>query len=130
MTDTLVTVHGIVRTLIIVAALVSLYAIVAARKAGGWTPLLGISTQIYAGLLGLQAILGIWIWVAQDRWTGDEVFLSWIHPIAMIVAIGVAHGFLGRARREADPQRKNRLALVAVAGSLVILVFAIPWFAS
>ena len=129
MTDTLVTIHGVVRTLIILAALVSLYAIVAARKAGGWTSLLGTSTQIYAGLLGLQAILGIWIWVAQERWTGDEVFLSWIHPIAMIVAIGVAHGFLGRARRETDPLRKNRLALIAVAGSLVILIFAIPWFA-
>ena len=130
MTDTIVTIHGVVRTLILIAAVVSVYAIVAARRQGGWTKLAGTATQIYAGLLGLQAILGVWIWVAQDRWTGDDTFLSWIHPIAMIVAIGIAHGFLGRARRQADADRKNRLALIAVLGSLVVLIFAIPWFAA
>jgi hypothetical protein len=129
MTDTLVTIHGIVRTLILIAALVSLYAIFAARKEGGWTKLVGTSTQIYAGLLSLQVLLGLWIWIAQKRWTGDEPFLSWIHPIAMLVAVGLAHGFLGRARREGDPQKKNRLALTAVLGSLVVLILAIPWFA-
>jgi hypothetical protein len=129
MSDTLVTIHGVIRTLILIAAIVALYAIFAARKEGGWTKLLNTSTQIYAWLLGLQVLLGLWIWIAQERWTGDEPFLSWIHPLAMLVAVGVAHGFLGRARREDDDRQKNRLALTAVAGSLVIIVFAIPWFA-
>lgn len=129
MTDTLVNIHGVLRWLILLAALVALYALVAARKEGGWSSLVRTSTQIYAGLLSLQVLLGLWIWVAQKRWTGGEVFLSWIHPIAMVVAVGIAHGFLGRARREADAQTKNRLALTAVLGSLVVLVLAIPWFA-
>jgi len=129
MTDTLVNIHGVLRWLILLAALVALYALVAARKEGGWSNLVRTSTQIYAGLLSLQVLLGLWIWVAQKRWTGGEVFLSWIHPIAMVVAVGIAHGFLGRARREADAQTKNRLALTAVLGSLAVLVLAIPWFA-
>ncbi len=129
MTDTLVTIHGIVRTLILIAAIVALYAIFAARREGGWTKLLDTSTKIYTWLLSLQVLFGLWIWIAQKRWTGDEPFLSWIHPIAMLVAVGLAHGFLGRARREGDAERKNRLALSAVAGSLVVIVFAIPWFA-
>jgi hypothetical protein len=129
MTDFLVTLHGIIRWLILVAALVALYALFAARREGGWTALARNSSQAYAILLSLQVVVGVTIWILQKRWDGTEPFLSWIHPAAMLVAIGLAHGMLGRARRSVDEMQKNRFALIGVVGSLVVLVLAIPWFA-
>jgi hypothetical protein len=129
-TETIVTLHAIVRWLILVAAIASLVTLFVARGRGGWTRDAGIATQVYAGLLGLQVILGLWIWIAQERWTGDNPFLSWIHPVAMLLAVGVAHGGLARARRAPDDAARGRIALWSVLGSLVLILLAVPWFES
>jgi vacuolar-type H+-ATPase subunit I/STV1 len=77
---------------------------------------------VYAALLGLQFVVGLVLWVLQQRWSGDNVFLSYIHPLLMILAIAVASAGIARARRA----RNAAVGLAAVVLSIVIVVTAIP----
>lgn len=79
--------------------------------------------MIYGALLGLQFLVGVILWIMESRWDGENVFLSFIHPVLMILAIGAASAGTARARRT----RNATVGLIAVAVSLVIILAAIPW---
>jgi hypothetical protein len=77
----------------------------------------------YAGLLDLQALLGImqFVWLLSK--VGGSL-LSWryiLHPVLMIVAVAVVHG--SRARRDSPMPLRHRAQLGAYGLSL-LLIFA------
>lgn len=78
--------------------------------------------SVYAGAIGLQLLTGIVLWLIEGRWSGDNVSLSFIHPVIMIAATGVASAGVARARRG----RSAVIGLVGVVVSLVLVVLAIP----
>ena len=78
--------------------------------------------SIYAIVLGVQFLTGLVLWIAQGRWDAEDVFRSFIHPVMMLIAVGVASGGIGRARRTGSAIT----GLVAVVASLVVIVLAIP----
>jgi hypothetical protein len=130
MTESLVSLHGVVRWLILASAILALLFLVRARGRGGWDHGAYFWCQAYAWLLGIQSILGVLLWVAQDRWQGGNTFLSFVHPATMLVAVGLAHGGLSHVYRQTDdPGKMNRIATLVVVGTLALIAFTIPWLA-
>jgi hypothetical protein len=128
MSDSIVTLHVVVRWLILVSAVAAIVAILMARRGAGWNTTAHFWTQAYAWLMGIQSIIGVALWLSEDRWEGGNVFLSFIHPAVMLVAVGIAHGGLAHAYRQQDPQRTSRQALITVVVSFAIVLVTIPWF--
>ena len=118
----MVELHSGLRWLVLLAAVVALigYGRALARKT--FDDLAERLGTVYAALLGLQFLVGVVLWVIQSRWQGDNVFLSFIHPLLMVVAVGVASAGTARARRG----RNATVGLIAVLVSLVVIVLAIP----
>ena len=127
MEESLVRLHTLVRWLILASAVVSVVAILLARRREGWTRTTQFWAQAYAWLMGAQSIIGVVLWIAAERWTGGNTFLSFIHPAVMLVAVGLAHGGLAHAYRQQDPHRTNTIALLTIAGTFAIVLLTIPW---
>ena len=83
------------------------------------------AVALYAILVTVQVVLGVVLWVWQGRWDGASVFLSWIHPVAMLVGTGLAHAGLARARRGEGAAVARAGAIFSVA-SLVVITAAVP----
>lgn len=128
MEESLVKLHVLVRWLILASAVVAIVVILLARRREGWTPTTHFWAQAYAWLMGVQSVIGVVLWIAAERWTGGNAFLSFIHPAVMLVAVGLAHLGLAQAYRQQDPHRTNGLTLLTIAGTFAIVLVTIPWF--
>jgi drug/metabolite transporter (DMT)-like permease len=117
--------HNGLRWIVLVAAVVTLVAAVMHRRRGEWPQLAQSALLVYVITVTVQLVLGLVLWVTQQRWDGDEFFRSFIHPPAMIIATGIAHAGLARVRR-AEGAKRATTALITVGVSLVIIVLAIP----
>lgn len=128
MQDSLTQLHTLVRWLILGSALGATAAIVLALRGPGWNQASHFGAQAYAVLMGAQSVIGVVLWVAAERWRGQDAFLSFVHPAVMLAAVGLCHAGLALAYRQHDLRRTNRLALASVAGTFVIVLVTIPWF--
>lgn len=118
----MVTLHSVLRWLVLlgaVGALIGYGRALARSRLDDVAERLG---SVYAILLGLQFLVGLTLWLVQSRWDGDDVFRSFIHPVLMIIATGIASAGVARARRTDSAVT----GLVAVLVSVVIIVLAIP----
>ena len=75
--------------------------------------------------LDIQVLIGLVVWVTQQRWSGD-LFLGYIHPLAMLAAVALAHIGRTRADRASDSREKGRFATLFFVGSFVVILLAIP----
>lgn len=118
----MVLVHSVLRWLVLLAAVAALVGYGRARGPAGFDQLTDRLGSAYAGVIGLQVLVGIVLWLIDGRWSGDNVFLSFIHPLMMLLATGIASAGVARARRG----QNALVGLVTVAASLVVVVLAIP----
>lgn len=118
----MVTVHSLLRWLVLLSAV---GALIGYGRAVARSRLDDVATRLgslYTMVLGVQFLAGLVLWLVQSRWTGDDVFRSFIHPVLMIIAIAIASAGTARARRASSAIT----GLVAVVASLVLIVLAIP----
>lgn len=118
----MVLLHSVMRWLVLIAAIAALVGYARARGRSGFDALTGRLGSLYAAAIGIQLLIGVVLWVIEGRWSGGNVFLSFIHPLMMLLATGVASAGVARARRA----RSATAGLVAVLLSLVIVIVAIP----
>lgn len=118
----MVLVHSLMRWVVLLAAVAALVGYGRARGRGGVDARAAGLGALYAAAIGIQLLLGVVLWLIQGRWSGDNVFLSFIHPAMMLVATGVASAGVARARRIGSATT----GLVAVLASLVLVIVAIP----
>lgn len=75
-------------------------------------------------LVDLQVTLGLIVYVVGKFWeSSDAPLLAYVHPIVMLVALGVGHAMLGRARREqmvADAYARAGSGLLAATVLILI----------
>lgn len=118
----MVELHSGVRWLVLLGAIAALggYGRAMARK--DFDALAARLGTVYGALLGVQFLIGAILWLMEGRWAVNDVFLAIIHPLLMILAVGVASAGTARARRT----RNATVGLVAVIASLVIIVAAMP----
>jgi len=118
----MVLLHSLMRWLVLLAAIAAIVGYGRARGRSGFDALTARLGSLYAAAIGVQLLLGIVLWVIQGRWSGGNVYLSFIHPAMMLLATGVASAGVARARRT----RSATAGLIAVLASLVVLIVAIP----
>jgi hypothetical protein len=118
----MVTLHSVLRWLVLLGAVGALVGYGRALARSHLDDVAKRLGSIYAMVLGAQFLAGLVLWLVQSRWNGDDVFRSFIHPILMIIAIGIASAGTARARRV----NSAVTGLVAVVASLVLIVLAIP----
>jgi hypothetical protein len=128
MTDLLVDIHSIFRWVVLSTAVLAIaIAFMSATGARRWGVLGDRSSLFFTIAMDIQFLTGILVWVLERRWEGDAV-LGWFHPLAMLVAVALAH--VGRARADRDRNAtsidKGRQAALFFTASLLVVLIAIP----
>jgi hypothetical protein len=125
MTDFLVTFHSDWRWLVLVALVVALgFGIYRWQRP---VPFTGGSARVFSltmVALDIQVLLGIVVWIAGRGWELGA-FRAWIHPVGMLIALGVGHAFLGRARKS-EGAPAYRIASLGILLTLIIVAASIP----
>ncbi len=121
--QTLVTIHSWVRWIVLAALLGGIVlGVMRYRAKADWSP---HYYSLMAMFIDIQVTIGIVIWLFYDGWNRG-FFFSVLHPIAMLLALGVAHMGMAIARRR-NEVRSWLLMAGASFVSLVLVVGAIPW---
>ena len=130
MAETLVTIHSIWRWLVLVGLIA---ALVYGFTRSSDTPPLDKSTgrpfSFALMILDIQILIGLLVWIAGSGWQLN-VFLAWIHPVGMILALGLGHVLVGRATKSGRTGG-YRAAAFGLLGTLIIVGGLIPsgaWF--
>jgi hypothetical protein len=128
MTDLLVNLHSIFRWPVLLTALFAIaVAVMSATGRRRWGVLGDRSSLYFTIAMDVQFLIGALVWVLERRWEGDAV-LGWFHPLAMLLAVALAH--VGRSRadrdRNATSTDKGRQGALFFTASLVIVLIAIP----
>jgi hypothetical protein len=125
--EALVTIHGLWRWLVLLAALGALGA-GAAVWAGQfqWRPAERIGL-IFTIVLDIEVALGLLVWLlslVQGKNLGLGLLV--IHPLVMLVAVGIAHMVRVRADRAATDTDRARLTTLGFLAALVLIILVIP----
>jgi hypothetical protein len=125
--DAVVQIHSLLRWVVLIAGVAAL-AVAAAGWAGSG-PGEKTSRQVtllYAITLDIQVLVGIVIWLLEQRWQGGGRQFQLEHPAIMLVALIVAHIFAARARR-APGLPAARTRTIGNGVSLLLILAGIPW---
>jgi hypothetical protein len=125
--DVLVTIHSIFRWVVLAVLVgVAVYGIAQALRRHPWSPGSARPFSIAAVVLDTQVLIGIVLWVLTQAWDANP-FLALIHPIVMLLAVGVAHVALGRARANGSSPAAYWIGGLGFLGALALVLAAIPW---
>jgi hypothetical protein len=128
--------HSIWRWVVLVAAVAALV-----KAFGGWlrkSPYDNLDRRLglfYTTAIDIQVLLGLILWFGEQRFAtiasagaagGDALFFGIIHPVLMLVALGLVHVGNVRSRRGVGGNPRRTAALFYL-GSLVMIIAAIPW---
>lgn len=125
MVDTLVSIHSEFRWLVLVVLVVALV--------GGlyrwWRParFTKKSARPFAValiLLDIQVLLGLLVWISGHGWELGA-FRAWVHPVGMIIALGVGHALIGQAIKS-EGSSAYRNATLGMLVTLAIVAATIP----
>jgi hypothetical protein len=126
--DMLVSIHSLLRWIVLIAGVVALVVGLIGWFGGGTSERVGRQSMMaYAVSLDIQALLGIIIWVAEQRWAGGGRQFQFEHPIMMLLALAIAHIAAGRARSAPGPLAAARTRTIGAALSLLLILIGIPW---
>lgn len=125
--NVLVGLHSLWRWVVLLVMLVALVrALLGWLRGGAWTGLDRQLTLAAVSAIDIQALLGIIVWLGERRWDGSNPFLSFIHPLIMVVALAIAHAGSVRVRRETEPAARYRWLALSLVVVLVLVTAAIP----
>src|ERR1043165_601670 len=103
----LVTIHNIWRFVVLIAALGALLlALLAYLGTREWDNLSDRFSFFFPITMDVQVLIGILVWLLAD-YDHNDTFLRWIHPVAMLVAVGLAHVGRRRSEQAADSRSKG-----------------------
>jgi hypothetical protein len=121
--EVLVTVHSVLRWLVLAALLGGGAYALLKTPAGG--PFHRLPFSLGAGVVDLQVAIGVALYFLNDGYRQNP-FIAVIHPVAMVLALGVVH--LGVARAAArGGGAAYRTVGVAFLSALVVVALGIPW---
>lgn len=133
--------HSLIRWLVIGFGLIATgRAVTGVAGRTPWTARDERLGLLFAVSLDIQMLLGVLLYLFLSTITtsafgnlGDAmrnpVTRFWVieHPALMIVAMGLAHAGLGRARRAPEAAAKHRAALIFFGLAFGLILFAMPW---
>jgi hypothetical protein len=74
--------------------------------------------------MDIQLLLGLVLWIMEQRWSGGDPLRSWEHPITMILAVAATHITWSRLKTT-NEESKVRVALFGFAVAAVLLTIGI-----
>lgn len=130
MAETLVTIHSIWRWLVLVGLVVAaVYGFSRPSEAAALDKSAARPFTFALMTLDIQVLIGLLVWITNRAWELD-VFLAWIHPVGMLLALGVGHAVVGRATKSGKTTA-YRTAAFGILAALAIVAASIPrdaWF--
>lgn len=110
----------LVIAVVVIALLKLLIGLVSGSRWGRFDQILGAAVPI---VFDIQLLLGIVLWVTEQRWTGVVPLQSWEHPLTMILTIAAAHIAWSRTKKQPTDAKKFRTAFFGflIAGLLLTL---------
>ncbi len=125
MTTIIIEAHSGIRWLVLLALLASI-VMAAKNLKGTWGEGSDKVFKITAILFDIQFTLGIVTYIVARTWESDDNFVARIHPVVMLLALGVFHMAISRARKQASTA-SFRTLLVGSVVALVLVLAGIPW---
>lgn len=124
--ETLVSIHSLLRWLVL-AAMVGAIVIGLLRtaKKAQWVPGSDRPYRMAAVLFDAQVALGVVLWLGHSGWD-ENLFVGVIHPIGMLVSLGLVHMGVAKAKRVAETSSHRTVALAFLI-ALVVVALTIPW---
>jgi hypothetical protein len=97
-----------------------LVGLVGKGRWGGFDEWLNRLTPI---VIDIQFLLGLILWIMQQRWNGADPRVSWEHPVTMIIASALAHSTARRVTKAPTDAAKFQTATIGyiIAGIVVAL---------
>jgi hypothetical protein len=73
--------------------------------------------------IDIQFLLGLILWILQQRWNGADPVASWEHPVTMLIASALAHATQRRIKSAPTDAAKFQSATIGylIAGIIVAL---------
>ena len=73
--------------------------------------------------IDIQFLLGLILWIIQQRWMGGSALSSWEHPFTMLIATVLAHVTSSRVKKAPTDAAKYQAAFVGylIAGLVIAL---------
>src|SRR3954452_10060503 len=125
--EILVTIHSVWRYVVLVTAIGALaLAAMAFLGSRQWDPLTDRLSLFFTIAMDVQVVVGLLVWITAAADVRNDTFLNVVHPIVMIVAVGLAHVGRVRSDRAAGSRDKGRMATLFFGGSLLLILLAIP----
>jgi len=122
----LVVIHSIIRWFVLAGVLATIVVGFTSARAGRpWQGNDGLY-RITAVVIDIQVAIGIILWLGTQAWSTENAFIAYIHPVAMLGALGVFHAFVGKGRKAGEPSAHRSMAIGAII-ALVLMVLGIPW---
>ena len=90
-----------------------------------WDALTDRFSLFFTIAMDIQVLIGILVWITDEQARGDT-FLAWVHPLAMLLAAGLAHAGRALSERAVGSEAKGRTAIMFFGGSLALILIAIP----
>ena len=128
MIEALVSVHSLLRWLVLLGAVAALAVALAGWLGSGPSDRQARQVAlVYAIVLDIQVLLGIVIYALEQRWAGGGRQFQFEHPILMLLALAVAHVAFARARRAPGSGVAARTRTIGAGLSLLLILAGIPW---
>jgi hypothetical protein len=73
--------------------------------------------------IDIQFLLGLVLWILEQRWNGVDMVASWEHPVTMLIGTALAHVTSTRVKKAPTDAAKFQTATVGyiIAGIVIAL---------
>lgn len=123
----LVSIHNLLRWVVLAAALVALVVAALAWFGSATTERQGrLAMMVFVIAIDVQVVLGIVIYLIGNAWQNATAQIRIEHPVMMLLALAVSHLAAARARRSSG-LAAARLRTISIAVSLLLILLGIPW---
>jgi len=124
--DWVVTLHSYFRWVVLLIGVAAIViSLLAASGNRPWDTAAERLAFFFTLAMDIQFLIGVVVWVSEAKWAGDVV-LGWLHPLAMLGAVALAHIGRARADRSTLTRDKGRQAALFFVVSFVVILIAIP----
>jgi uncharacterized membrane protein len=134
--------HNIVRWLVLIAALVAIVrAVIGWSGKREWTKTDNLAGLLYVSMMDLNVLLGLILYVFLSPLTTQAIFNNFgaamsdrtlrffavEHLVGMVIALVLAHIGRSVSKKAADAVRQHRAAAIWFTISLLVILASIPW---
>ena len=90
---------------------------------GRWSSLDEWLNRLTPISIDIQFLLGLVLWILEQRWNGVDTVASWEHPVTMLIGTALAHVTSTRVKKAPTDAAKFQTATVGyiIAGLVIAL---------